>query len=79
MPKTVVLTAAHSNKSMRSANMKVFIVMVQDTNFINTIDKVFLSNEDANSYIQVKDENRDDLFYFIREYLVESTKHIPEI
>ncbi|KJS81284.1 MAG: hypothetical protein JM58_17295 [Peptococcaceae bacterium BICA1-8] len=59
--------------------MKVFIVMVQDTNFINTIDKVFLSNEDANSYIQVKDENRDDLFYFIREYLVESTKHIPEI
>jgi len=59
--------------------MKIFIVMVQDTNFITTVDKVFLNNEDAVSYVQDKEVNRDDLFYSIREYSVELTKNILEI
>jgi len=51
--------------------MKVFIVMVQDTNYINTVEKVFLKGEDAVTYIKNREENRKDLCYYIKEYPVE--------
>ncbi|MFZ5943732.1 MAG: hypothetical protein ACOYVD_06460 [Bacillota bacterium] len=51
--------------------MKVFIVIAQDTNFIKMVEKVFLSCEDALSYIKVKEVDRQDLFYSIGEYAVE--------
>jgi len=51
--------------------MKVFIVLVQDTNCVNTVEKVFLNGEDAVTYIKDREENRRDLCYYIKEYPVE--------
>lgn len=49
--------------------MTVYVVRTMDTNFISSIEKIFLLQNHAEQYI--KDNcKRDDLDYFLDEHMV---------
>lgn len=50
--------------------MKVYVVESLDTNYVTSIDKIFLDKKDAQQYIDVQEKINETLEYFIKEHVV---------
>jgi len=50
--------------------MKVYVVKTMDTNCVISIDRIFLSRQDAEKYVDIQKKNYDFVIFLLSEYAV---------
>lgn len=50
--------------------MKVYVVKCMDTNFVSSIDKIFINRQDAERYAALQTKKYDFVTFVVTEYQV---------